>query len=190
MSADSVKQSEALGLVSQDFRSMSTYFISLLTASYLLPTLARNLITFFRLDRKGRRLGGLFRFHGAPWYYLLSGSDFPKDKQPDFIAISAIVDIAGTAFLFTGILNEYYVDADGVLDRLVLEDVMRRPIVNDKLLTPTVDDPARFYSIDGDYFVLRYSEAITLNVEYIKLEVVEETVPGVDTDATKAGELA
>jgi hypothetical protein len=27
----------------------------------------------------------------------------------------------------------------------------------------------RFYPIDGDNFVLRYSEAITLNVQYVKL---------------------
>ncbi len=29
------------------------------------------------------------------------------------------------------------------------------------------DDALRFYPIDGDYFVLRYAEAITFNVEYV-----------------------
>ena len=40
----------------------------------------------------------------------------------------------------------------------------------------------RFYPVDGDYFVLRYSEAITLNVVYLKFsdqssKAVSEEVP-------------
>jgi len=31
----------------------------------------------------------------------------------------------------------------------------------------------RFYNIDGDYFVLRYSEITTLNIEFIKVEDVQ-----------------
>lgn len=27
----------------------------------------------------------------------------------------------------------------------------------------------RFYPVDGDYFVLRYTEAVTLNIQYLKL---------------------
>ena len=99
--------------------------------------------------------------------------------MPAFIAISAIVDVAGDAVLFVGILDEYFVDADGVLDRLILQDVMRRPIGDDKpdAETPEMrEDTNRFYAVDGDYFVLRYSEAITLNVEYIKLERAPESL--------------
>ena len=36
--------------------------------------------------------------------------------------------------------------------------------------TPIPDDADRFYPIDGDYFVIRYSEVITLNVHYVKFE--------------------
>ena len=111
------------------------------------------------------------RFHAAPWYYLLTGADFADDDKPDLISVSAVVNVAGEAILYTGTLDDFFLDEDGRLDRLILEQVMRRPMTSDKSPDAPVDtDPlARFYPIDGDYFVLRYSEAITLNVEYIKL---------------------
>ena len=174
LSSDAAKQSVAIGEVVQNFREIIEYFLSIFAGAYLLPTLIRWFITQFRLDRNEALLGRWLRFHQAPWYYLLSGSDFSKDDEPDFIAISAIVNVAGKAVLFTGILDEYFVDSEGVLDRLILQDVMRRPIDDDKPDVPTGIDPLRFYSVDGDYFVLRYSEAITLNVEYIKLEHINQ----------------
>lgn len=107
----------------------------------------------------------------APWYYLLTGADLAEDDVPDFIVVSAIVNVSGKAYLYTGILEEFFVDAEGKLDRVVLQEVMRRPIGADKNAHEAEGGEAssRFYPIDGDYFVLRYSEAITLNVEYVKL---------------------
>ena len=69
--------------------------------------------------------------------------------------------------------DDFFVDADGGLDRLILQQVMRRPLLADQPYDPADDDPTRFYGVEGDYFVLRYSEAITLNIEYIKLAKVE-----------------
>ena len=66
-------------------------------------------------------------------------------------------------------LDDYFLDPDGRLDRLILEQVMRRPLRKDKRPGRPEANGERFYAIDGDYFVLRYAEAITLNVEYIKL---------------------
>lgn len=44
---------------------------------------------------------------------------------------------------------------------------MRRPLEADKPVSSAVE--SRFYPVDGDYFVLRYTETITLNIQYIKL---------------------
>lgn len=68
-------------------------------------------------------------------------------------------------------LEEFFINFDGQLDRVILSAVMHRPLSKDKLVNESEghDESSRFYPIDGDYFVLRYSEAITLNVEYIKL---------------------
>jgi hypothetical protein len=82
-------------------------------------------------------------------------------------------------------LDDFFFSPDGQLDRLVLENVSRRPMSQDKTRFPppaaegcpagAVDTGAptaqeflqRFYPVDGDYFVLPMSEALTLNVQYM-----------------------
>lgn len=171
LSASPSGQAEATEAVGRGFGSISWYFGTLLFSSFFIPKAVRSGISKYRLDRAGSPLSSAFRFHGAPWYYLLTGADFTKDEAPDLIIISAIVEIAKEAVLYQGILDEFFVDSEGQLDRLVLQNVARRPISADKTGAETGDgsDPNRFYDIDGDSFVLRYSEAITLNVQYIKL---------------------
>lgn len=162
-------QAKALEAVAGHSGWITAYFGSLLVIAYLAPTTVRWLITRHRLDRINSPLSKLFRFSRAPWYYLLSGADFEKDDSPDFIAVSSIVNVAGQAYLYTGILDGYFIDHEGNLDRLILQEVMRRPMGDDKTPDTVGRELDRFYPIDGDYFVLRYSEAITLNIEYIKL---------------------
>jgi phage gp45-like len=66
---------------------------------------------------------------------------------------------------------------------LILQQVLRRPLSKDKSVDQNGTRPGneRFYPVDGDNFVLRYSEAITLNVQYVKLTAatpVEVDSPG------------
>jgi hypothetical protein len=49
----------------------------------------------------------------------------------------------------------------------VLEFADRRPLEADRD-TDQPDAPEHYYQIEGDSFVLRYNEAITLNVQYVK----------------------
>lgn len=171
LSGAAAVQESAAAAVAGSFNWIAAYFVNLLFASFLLPTALRFVITKYRLDRSAARFSSIFRFHNAPWYYLLTGADFAEDEAPGLILVSAIVEIAKEAFLYVGVLDEFFVDSDGQLDRLVLQSVARRPIANDK-------DPARpegdtgverFYDVDGDSFVLRYSEAITLNIQYVRI---------------------
>lgn len=171
LSSVPASQSKASLEAGSEFSWISTYFISLLLISFVLPAVIRSAISKFRLDRDGTLFSSIFRFHDAPWYYLLTGADFEVDSQPDLIKVSAIVEVAKEAVLYVGVLNDFYFDADGQLDRLILQNVSRRPVSSDKLLDsiqgPQIEE--RFYPIDGDNFVLRYGEAITLNIQYIKL---------------------
>lgn len=172
ISADQKVQAPALEALAQHFNQVAFYFLSLLFGSYAIPSAVRRLTTRYRLDIHDHPFSRMLRFNGAPWYYLLSGADFEEDRQPDLIAVSALVDVAGDAYLYLGLLEDFFVDQEGNLDRLILSEVMRRPMSKDKGQQADGSDSQRFYPIDGDYFVLRYSEAITLNVEYIKLEAV------------------
>lgn len=164
-------QATAVEAVGREFNWIAAYFATLLIVSFALPLGIRRVISRYRLDRADARLSSVFRFHRAPWYYLLTGADFKPGEEPDSIFVSAIVEIGKDAVLYLGVLDEFYVDSEGQLDRLVLQNVVRRPISADKV---PGDDQAnamqnRFYDIDGDSFVLRYSEAITLNIQYARL---------------------
>jgi hypothetical protein len=170
LSTDTAVQGQALSHVAGQAGKVTTYFSTLLAAAYLLPSGIRWAISARRLDRLGSRWNSLFRFSGAPWYYLLSGADFDAGNTPDLIAVSAVVNVAGSPYIYTGLLDEYFIDQSGNLDRIVLQQVMRRPLTADKMPETGGREQERFYPVEGDYFVLRYSEAITLNIEYIKLK--------------------
>lgn len=180
LSADLPGQSKAADAVAASSFLIAMYFGTLFLGAYAIPTLTRRWVTKHRLDRHDAKFSSLFRFHQAPWYYLLTGADFEENEKPDLIAISAVVNMAGEPVLYKGILDEFFVGSDGTLDRLVLQQVMRRPLEKDKSPSTEDGDLSRFYVVDGDYFVLRYSEAITLNIEYIKLVFDEESEPQPD----------
>jgi hypothetical protein len=170
LSSDPQGQSRAVRDVASSDTLVFFYFVSMLAFSYFVPPLAREAIIRNRWDREDHPLSTLVRFHEAPWYYLLTGADYEESEVPDCIAISAIVDAAGEPMLYVGILDSFFFDDQGQLDRLILENTMRRRLVSDKPGDEAAGAVPRFYGIDGDYFVLRYSEAITLNIEYLKLQ--------------------
>ena len=167
-------QAAATGAVASDSTSIAACFVTLLLVAYAVPVFIGFFIRKFKLDREGARFSSIFRFYDAPWYYLLTGADFAKRDEPDIIYVSAVVELAKDSFLYVGVLNDFYFDKDGQLDRLILQNVKRRPMSSDKHLNGNATD--RFYPIDGDSFVLRYSEAITLNIQYVKL-VAPDAIP-------------
>jgi len=139
----------------------------------------RRVVTRLKLDRRGAPLANLLRFD-TPWYYLFTGYDRPM--PPNGVAIGAVVSLGGIAYLYTGVLVEYFLDDQGQLNRLVLASAARRPLSDDaaeeseespggRIRPAPVGPPGdeRFYPIEGDYFVLRYSEVLTLNVRYLDL---------------------
>lgn len=176
LASDAAGQAKAAEAVSGQFKWIAAYFVTILFGAYAIPTGIRAVISKYRLDRIGSPFSSIFRFHQAPWYYLLTGADFGEDDQPDLVVVSAIVEVGKDTMLYTGYLDEFFVDAEGQLDRLILQEAMRRPITSDKeVANPDAwHDHSRFYPVDGDYFVLRYSEAITLNVQYVKLVSTDE----------------
>jgi hypothetical protein len=178
LSAAPAPQAAAIATLGVNAGGLALYFGSLLLASHLVPAALRALITAKRLDRAGHWLAPIARFNDAPWYYLLTGADFRKEDLPDLIKVSAIVDVAGTPYLFQGFLENFYFNPDGSLDRLVLQGVARRPLSADRLTVTeegTLAADEEFYPIEGDYFVVRYAEIITLNIEYLTLQ--DEAAP-------------
>lgn len=177
--APSPAPTEAIRSIAAHPAWLEVYFATLLAAAYGLPTLLRRGVTRWRLDRWGHWMSPAARFHEAPWYYLLTGADFPADELPDYIRVTAVVDVGKGAVLYRGTLEEWFVNPDdGQLDRIVLSAASRRPFERDKPLEESTEEPLRFYPIDGDYFVLRYAHMLSLNVQYVRItEQADEGLP-------------
>jgi hypothetical protein len=158
-------------ITSTDLLCFSFYIISIYLFSYSLGCVFNFLVKKFKLDAKFN----LLRLE-SPWYYLLKGYEW-EIGEPDLIIITAAVELAGKAYLYNGYLENYYLDKNGELDRLILTDTRRRGIENDHLPTQhgektkqSID--GRFYTIDGHNFVLKYSNIKSLNIQFLKIDQV------------------
>lgn len=160
-------QPDAIARIDTQRGWIAAYFISITVFAFVAAQALRAAITRFGLDRLDRRWHAIFRFE-APWYYLLTGQD--AAQPPDLVVVSAVVNFGEAPILYLGVLNAFYVNTDGTLDRIVLRDAQRRPF---DLALPdrsaSADDES-FHPIEGDYFVLRYAEIVTLNVRYFRIE--------------------
>ena len=88
------------------------------------------------------------------------------------------MDSNGSSFLYYGVLEDFYLDSSGQLNRVVLSDAMRRPIESDdsnSSFTSTYSSSnatTRFYDIKGDRLILKYEDIKNINIEY--LYIIEE----------------
>jgi hypothetical protein len=76
-------------------------------------------------------------------------------------------------------LEDFYLNGDGQLDRVVLSDAMRRPIENDQKDTSNVKAATntkkeRFYEVKGDRLILKYDDIKNVNIEYLYVAEVLE----------------
>ncbi len=178
LSASSQLQPAAVAAVARTPLRIAVYFASMYAFAWLVPMGVQWAISTWRLDRAHGPFASLFRFYEAPWYYLLTGADF--DDPPAGSSVAAVVDIGGQPYLYVGILVDFFFEANGQLDRLVLESVARRPLSRDKSEGSELvaDEGRRFYGVEGTYFVLRYAEIVTLNVKYFRLEPIDDGATG------------
>jgi hypothetical protein len=76
----------------------------------------------------------LFLVHNE-WYYLLRGmlvtsgtSGRRKFIAVDTVQVDAVVDIAGVAYIYTGIISDFVLSKQEGIDRIYLSDTIRRPL--------------------------------------------------------------
>ncbi|WP_457653826.1 hypothetical protein [Rhodocaloribacter sp.] len=119
------------------------------------------------------------------WYYLFTGEsrafDIPEkertrerlralfeEEQIVYVFIAAVVEQAGSAFLYWGILSDFFFDPAGKLDRIILQSAQRRSLARDRKEEDTrlPYESEVFYPIRGHYFVLPFANIRNLNVEY------------------------
>ena len=159
------------------------YFLTLYIASALSGYFGHSFVRKRKLDLKSK----FFRFNNE-WYYLLSGEilEFSEvnnsEGEIDGVYLTTVVHHNDKDYLYRGIVADFYFDKSGSLDRILMRLAHRRCLSNDRELGQPFnnDDPAftsddRYYDIEGDYFLLRYSEMSTINVDYIFVTKEEDS---------------
>lgn len=140
------------------------YLTTICIGAYFSGILLRNFVEKFKIDRKLR----IFRLSNE-WYYLFNAYD-NKRLEFDIVIIGAVLEIGGKGYLYTGLLEDFFLNEQGNLDRLIISSHNRRLIENDKKPNSSNNVESRFYEIEGDYFVIPYTTIKNLNLLFIKFE--------------------
>ncbi|HEX4584802.1 MAG TPA: hypothetical protein VH183_08220 [Burkholderiaceae bacterium] len=174
---DGPAQAEAIQRVAAHQYPVLLYFLSILLAPFVLAPAIRRVAESQGWHLPDSRLYRIFGIN-APWYYLLRVQSAQRGADA---LVAAVVNFGGRCYVVRGFVADFFVKPNGELDRIVLEFADRRPLEADKDL-PGSSLSERYYQIDGDSFVLRYSEAITLNVQYVEFGADEQTDAAASAD--------
>lgn len=135
------------------------YFVGYILVSFLLAYVLGKLAQFVIFKLNPYKSSPLA--FDTPWYYELKGK-LSETKDAQIIKISCLVESNNASLLYYGILEDFHLDIDGQLNRIVLSDVLRRPLDADDALfdEPLNDEPSlglssRFYEIKGDRLMLK-----------------------------------
>lgn len=120
--------------------------IVLMALAFAIGTLARWTVIKFNLDLKYNILKV-----NNEWYYLFSGK-LANDKV-EAIQLDALVKSDKGTTLYSGILEDYFLNAEGGIDRIYLIEVSRD----------------MKYKMPGDYFVIFGKEILNMNLTYYRL---------------------
>ncbi|WP_156888463.1 hypothetical protein [Spirochaeta cellobiosiphila] len=104
--------------------------------------------------------------YNTPWFYDLRGL-ISKDVKADITKITCLVDFKDSAYLYRGILEEFHLNKDGSLDRIILKDAMKKRIHK--------DSPGSFNSIRGNKMIIKYEDIKNMNIQYYNLNIEDDS---------------
>jgi hypothetical protein len=183
---DTEKIQDSFVNISHSINLIAAYQFGLWTIAYVLGHVARLLIRFFDWDKKYR----IFRFNNE-WHYILTGeiTRFPTVQlEPlryiDYKVVNALVRTDKGTFIYAGILQDYNLTKDGVLDTVCLSHVMRRPIDSDRIINTDTniaeenkdDNESRYFKIPGSILVIPYTNILNFNLHYIQAKASDMEV--------------
>lgn len=169
---------EALTSVTEHPYKIFFYFITLYAVAAGLGYLCHHIVREQKWDRSTR----LLRFNNE-WFYLLSGEitefyEFPEVlPKVDGVYLTAVVHHSDSDYLYRGIVADFFFDKTGNLDRVLLRLAHRRALSADREEDQDFSEEQidkRYYHIEGDFFLLKYSEMSTINIDYFFVEDEDE----------------
>lgn len=158
-----------------------TYILALLMLGTILGKITRWIVIRFNLDFYIN-----FLKVSNQWEYLFSGRTitYETGQKVDFIQLDVVVSMEHGNVIYSGLLNEYYLDRGKKLDKLYLESVYRRALNNDKPEQKNYQYKTkkefeneyrnqfdeRYTKVNGYFLVVTSNEIKNLNISYISIE--------------------
>lgn len=183
-------------VVRRSLGSFLLYNIIIWILSWNLGLITRKAIRYFRLDRKF----SLLKFENN-WYPVLKGTflQLPGYEylRPNIqlVWIDVVVETKEGSYIYSGIIDDFFMTKDDGIDRFHLKNVRRRKLSDDlptsrdeaQLLpqsissepdhveletdTDTTDElDKRYYYMPGDFFIIPYSQIKNMNITYYNLD--------------------
>lgn len=180
----------SLGAVTGFPYHVLSYFVILYILSAGIGLLGHLSVRRLKLDRRIP----LLRF-ANDWHYLLRGEilDFADTSQQPMdvkaVLVTAVIDVGEHTYLYVGILQDFYFDSLGNLDRIVLEAVHRRILSDDAAKEqPPLPyyEREHYYYIEANYLVLKYSEIKNLGVWYLTSDPSEPELLETEENSAQA----
>lgn len=137
-----------------------TYFLILNVIAFALGVLLRHIVLKNKLDLKFPPL----RLENE-WFYMLRGLE-DDEAEPAYAVVSVDVQQQDSTYIYTGILDRFWIDSNGALERLSLHQHVVRRKLEDDPDSSTVKSTDRNYEIQGEYLVVWCSEIRTLNIDF------------------------
>lgn len=147
-----------LAIVKDSAPQIFIYFASAYLLSFIFGKLAQKVVFALNPYKSSK-----FAFD-TPWYYELKGK-LSETQDAQLIKISCLVDSNNGVFLYYGVLEDFYLDSSGKLNRIVLSGAMRRSLNQDE--DSDTDEGRSFYEIKGDRLILKYEDVKNVNIEYL-----------------------
>lgn len=157
---------DALGQSVRYPQTTFVYFATIYAFATVSGHLLRLLVRKFRLDRQGW-MADFVKFD-TPWYYLF------RDLEPGVSGtwVNALVDMGSKTFMFSGIVEDFHVDKDGGLDRIILIEASQQQVNNKGQEQECEGEQEEIQGIEGK-LVLRFSVIKTMTVVKFSLEEEE-----------------
>ncbi len=191
---DDVEISRNISAISSNAGLILFYVFVTNTVSALAGYFCHTVVRYYRLDLRIDFL----RFSNE-WRYLFSGEEYvmslltsaatsteraqvkkwqisskeikAKEAEIDLHIASVAVEQGGQVYIYRGVLDQYFFDKKGKLQKIVLLYPQRKRIDQPHTVSIVngvefVDDG--FYQIDGHYFVIEYERVLNFNLYYYR----------------------
>ena len=157
----------ALESIQGNFSAVLNYFLVVNMLSFISGYLWKSIVRGYYLDSKFK----ILRFKNE-WHYIFSGEilNFPKipgqSRDIGFAYVDVVTEIDGEGYLYSGILMEYILSKEHILETICLANVRRRKISEE------VQSENDYYYIPGNFIIFKYNHIQNLNITYYNWEEV------------------